>query len=216
MLTLAGQHELLKSDLQLPMNLNYGRSYSFDDPPYYAAYRTGYFIFMMHNDQGMLEEISIEDIEASRNIIVYVDASENWAVLKDLFRDLNGRTFDQIHIAYDGDRDNFSTGTAKGGTFRIKSTEHINSDNIFDLVLLNNGTVLDLISDNEYPSIEQLMREIGYNIEAVLIRGATETTVGEIIHLFDSLNANDRNRDRTFLYINKGPTTGFRLSLRSA
>ena len=199
-LTLLEQHDLLKADLQLPRNLFNGGSFSFSAPPYYATYRTDHFIFMKYSDQGLLEEISLDDIEASRNIIVYVDVSENWIVLKDLFHDLNGRTFGQIHIAYDGDGD-YEGGTARGGTFPIKSAKNIKSENIFDLVLFNNGTVLDLVSNNEYKSIDQLRMEVGYNIEMILIRGAAETTAGEIINLFDSLIINNRNRERTFLYI---------------
>jgi len=186
-------HEFLSQGLQLPRNLESGGFYDSFEYQYYVVIKNGQSEYLSGEN---LKPISISEIPPHGKVIVYVDSSTIWVVLRDLMRDLNKYNINGIHIAFNSD---FDCGTAGGATFVIQSTPDSKSGNIYDLVIKSDGSIYDLVSETEYKSSELLI--IGSKTEAILIRGTSNTTVSDIIELLDYLSQYPGGRNRCFLNI---------------
>jgi hypothetical protein len=183
-------HDMLSQNLNLPRNLDYGGFYCSNEYPFYAVYKHDHFIYLRGDD---FEEIPVSQVFNSRKVITYLDASLNWIVLKDLFRELGAANLNRVHIAYNSDSD---SGTEGGQTFPLGSSLNRNLDFSVDLQLMKDGSVLDKGTNDLFPPNDyyhQLMPNILLGPTsgryAILISGSEDVSAGEIISVINTLSA---------------------------
>lgn len=191
-------HEKLSRHLTLPRNLCYGGFYDAAECRFYVVLKNGRADCFKGRD---LQPISISEIPRHRQVVVYVDASASWTVLRDLMRDLDECGINRINIAFNSDD---GCGTVWGETFLVQFAADKEFDYVPEIVLQDDGSTMDVVSGAKYQSgdYRQLMIEQhGFMKMGGLIRGSQETTVGELLQLFDSLGCIQHSRQSKGVFL---------------